>query len=337
MPTVSRKWVVAAAILLSLVLAGGVATAHGKRQRPRATVFAPYIDMTLYPPPDLLAIHRASGVRQVSLDFVVAQPGAACAPTWGGYPNDPATGPSAFRLANVEQFTRAGGSVVPSFGGQAGTELAATCATAATLAHAYDGVIAAYRPRRIDFDIEGTAVDDKAAISKRSAAIAALEREHRKLQVSFTLPVNPTGLDPDAVAVLRSAISNHVKITFVNVMTMDYGDDAAPNPQGRMGSYATQAAGSVARQLHKLYPHLSAARRMRMVGITPMIGINDVSDEVFTLTDAQQVKAFAKRGHVGMLGMWELSRDHQCPHAATTTQLTCSGVAQSDYAFARAL
>ncbi|MGZ4248595.1 MAG: hypothetical protein ACXVUE_09860 [Solirubrobacteraceae bacterium] len=31
-------------------------------------------------------------------------------------------------------------------------------------------------------------------------------------------------------------------LTYINLMTMEYGDDAAPDPAGRMGAYAIDAA-----------------------------------------------------------------------------------------------
>jgi hypothetical protein len=43
------------------------------------------------------------------------------------------------------------------------------------------------------------------------------------LQVSFTLPVQPTGLTQDGVNILTGAISAGVQVAAVNVMAMDYG------------------------------------------------------------------------------------------------------------------
>ncbi|HEY2769230.1 MAG TPA: chitinase [Solirubrobacteraceae bacterium] len=329
------RQLVAAAIALGLILASAVASAAGATSRPGPVVFAPYLDMTLDPPPNLTAIHQASGVRQASLGFVTARGGNACTPTWGGYASDPAGGAAAFERGSVAVFQRSGGSVVTSFGGQAGTELASACRSISTLKHAYASVVAAYHPTRVDFDVEGAAVSERAAITRRSQAIAALQHRFRRLRVSFTLPVLPTGLDPGALGVLRSAIAHHVKVTYVNVMTMDYGDAAAPDPAGKMGSYAIQSARSVSRQLRSLYRHLSAKRRMRMLGVTPMIGINDTSDEVFTLSDAAQLAGFARSQHLGMLGFWSVNRDHQCPQAAIQAEDSCSGLAQSDFQFAR--
>jgi hypothetical protein len=48
------------------------------------------------------------------------------------------------------------------------------------------------------------------------------------LRVSYTLPVLPAGLTADGVDLLRNTVSHGVQIDVLNIMTMDYGDSAAP-------------------------------------------------------------------------------------------------------------
>jgi hypothetical protein len=125
-------------------------------------------------------------------------------------------------------------------------------------------------------------------------------------------------------------------VDLVNVMAMDYGDDAAPDPASRMGAYAIQAGTSARGELQGIFGW-SRARASQRLGVTPMIGINDVPSEVFGLQDASQLVAWAGSEGVGMLSMWELRRDAQCAQPTTTTQINCSGVEQSPWAFSRAL
>ena len=97
----------------------------------------------------------------------------------------------------------------------------------------------------------------------------------------------PTGLTADGLYVLQSALEYGVKLAGVNIMTMDYGDGAAPNPQGQMGTYAIDAAESLFAQLRTLYgPAPTNAQLWQMVGVTPMIGLNDVTSEIFDLAAA---------------------------------------------------
>jgi hypothetical protein len=100
-------------------------------------------------------------------------------------------------------------------------------------------------------------------------------------------------------------------------MAMDYGDNAAPNPNGQMGSYAIQAATSLYGQLTTLYgPSLSSSQVWGMIGVTPMIGLNDATTETFGLSDARQLEAWAASHHIGELSMWSLNRDQESPSGA---------------------
>ena len=101
-----------------------------------------------------------------------------------------------------------------------------------------------------------------------------------------------------------------MNIAGVNIMTMDYGDRAAPNPHGQMGDYAIQAANSLFGQLKTAYNGTQTdAQLWAKVGLTPMIGMNDVTNEVFTQADAQELLAFAQQKGIGRISIWSLNRD----------------------------
>ena len=328
------------AVTVAVALGGAVAVAGAARARADASsayTFAPYVDVTGDPAPNLVALHRDAGVRQISLGFITASGGTRCVARWGGFTSLTASGGTAFRRGNVAAFERSGGQAVVSFGGAAGVELAVACRTPRATAAAYAAPIAAYHPTRLDFDIEGSTVANRAATTRRDAAIAALQRAHRRLRMSFTLPVLPSGLDAAGLAVVRDAIRHHVTLTYINLMTMDYGDDAAPHPAGRMGAYAIAAARATLTQLARLYPRKSAVALRHMLGLTPMIGLNDTVTETFGLSDARQLASYARRNGIGLLAMWALGRDRACPRQIASASDSCSGVAQTPFAFARAL
>jgi hypothetical protein len=325
---------------LLLIAAAGPAAARPGRPAPHSWYsFAPYVDMTAAPP-QLRAFRSAGGVHDVSLGFVTAEGGNKCTPSWGGFSAYPASGSTAYELAQIKSF-RHGGAVIPSFGGAAGSELATVCGSVATLRHAYGQVLNAYHADHADFDIEGADVSNFAAARRRAAALAALQRAARRagrpLRISLTLPVNPTGLDGDALKVVRETIAGGVSISLVNGMAMDYGDGAAPDPAGKMGAYAIEVAGSLHKQLHARFHSLGSAALDSMVGITAMIGINDVSDELFTTSDATTLRNFARGRHLGMLSFWQLDRDKQCSTATSAAQDDCSGISQRPWAFSRLL
>jgi hypothetical protein len=233
------------------------------------------------------------------------------------------------RRALLRPVRAIGGDVRISFGGEDGSELAITCTSVSQLQAAYQEVISAYDVNKIDFDIEGAATGNTAANTRRDQALAGLQAANPSLQISFTLPVLPSDLTSDGVAVLDGAVSAGVKIAAVNVMAMDYGDGAAPNPSGQLGTFAIQAATATDAQVATAMG-ISDDDAWSKVAVTPMIGVNDTSDEIFTVANAQQLAAFAAGKHLAWLSMWSAARDTECSGgAASFAQATCSSIVQT--------
>ncbi|MFK4104456.1 cellulose binding domain-containing protein [Streptomyces sp. NPDC019531] len=288
--------------------------------------FAPYVDTSLYPAFDLLAAADATGVKNYNLAFVTD--GGGCTPKWGGV-SDLASDAVA---AQIGALRAKGGDVRVSFGGASGSELATTCSSADTLAAAYGKVVDAYGLTKVDFDVEGGALPNAAANTRRAQAIARLQAQHPGLDVSYTLPVMPEGLTQDGVNLLANATSNGVKIDTVNIMAMDYGASYS----GDMGSYAEQAATATQAQIKGVLG-LSDSAAWNAVAVTPMIGVNDVASEIFKVEDATQLVAFAKAKGLGWLSMWSATRDKQCAGGAkNSADATCSSIVQDDAAFSKA-
>ncbi len=303
--------------------------------------FSPYVDMTLYPTYNLVNAANAGGVKDFTLAFIVAD--SANKPAWGGYSDYEVNG-GAFDVALRNQVTalRAiGGDVMVSFGGAANQELAEVIADVNALKNAYETVINAYGLTHIDFDIEGAAAADYAAIDRRSQALALVQKDmaaaNKPLEVWLTLPVLPTGLTADGLYSVQSAVKYGVRLGGVNVMAMDYGESAAPNPSGQMGTYAIQAGTSLFNQLRQVYGAAPTdAQLWSMVGITPMIGLNDDTNEVFDLAAAQQLTTWAKQKGIGRIAMWSLNRDQQNPNGAIKyVETTSSSIVQQPYAFSK--
>ncbi|MEU4732631.1 cellulose binding domain-containing protein [Streptomyces sp. NPDC023588] len=288
--------------------------------------FAPYVDTSLYPAYDLVDTATRTGVKEFHLAFITS--GGGCAPMWGGV-TDLASDKVA---AQIGALRAKGGDVRVSFGGAAGHELALNCATVDELAAAYGKVVDQYRLTKVDFDVEGAALPDTAANARRAQAVARLQKSHPGLDVAFTLPVMPEGLTQPGVALLADAKKNGVRIDGVNIMAMDYG----PAYSGDMGLYAIQAATATQAQLKGVLG-LSDAAAWKAVAVTPMIGVNDVASEVFTVADATQLVEFAAAKGIGRLAMWSSTRDKQCAAGAVTyADATCSSVLQQPLAFTTA-
>lgn len=310
---------------------------------------APYVDVTLWPTPRFDQMGQASGTKYYSLAFLVANGWDLNDPSpyWGGFPANPVVGTAddagAFSYKLIESInnTRAqGGDVIVSFGGANGTPLAVRVADVNTLATQYQHVIDTYKLKRIDFDVEGDwtnwAYQD--SIDRRAAAIKILQDNNPDLEAWYTLPVLPTGLTADGLNVLESSLNAGMRLDGVNIMAMDYGDNAAPNPDGKMGDYAIQAATSLHTQLDTLLTahgmSLTDEEIWQMIGVTPMIGVNDVQTEVFDLQEAAELLAFAEEKDLPWLSFWSATRDHP-PTAGQEgrAEATHSGIPQADYAF----
>lgn len=291
--------------------------------------FSPYADLSLYPLYNLSSAATTEGTKYFNLAFITA--GGSCTPEWGGV--TAITDPSI--ASDISGLRAAGGDVRVSFGGEAGTELAAECSSASTLAAAYQSVIKQYSLKEIDFDIEGAAIAATSAINLRNEAIATLEQEDPGLQVSYTLPVLPTGLTGQGVALLQNAKADGANIAAVNVMAMDYGSSFP----GDMATLAEQAATATMQQVRSVWTNLSTAQAYAKIAVTPMIGVNDAgTSETFTTADAAALASWAKGNGLAWLAMWSATRDSECSGGAQSfAEATCSSVVQSAGAFGKAL
>jgi len=304
-------------------------THSAARPKPKPVPFAPYVDTSLAPAFDLVGAARTTGVKTYTLAFI--KPDGGCTPKWGGstLDGDPVA-------AKIGALRAVGGDVRVSFGGQSGNELARACSSVSQLASAYAQVIDHYKLTKADFDVEGDALADDAANDRRNRALAALQKSHPGLEVSFTLPALPRGLTSGGLSLLRNAKSHGVDIGAVNAMAMDYGSYPAPHPDGKMGDYAIDAAQAAHTQLKGILGGSDAAVWSR-IAVTPMVGVNDVQEEVFTVADAAKVGAFAKSRGMAWVSMWSAARDKACSDGpGGPASATCSGVGQSANAFTKA-
>ncbi|MEU8864570.1 chitinase [Streptomyces umbrinus] len=289
-----------------------------------ATTYAPYVSATTASDND-----SAGSPATYNLAFVIAG-GSSCTPKWNG---TTAIGDSAVK-SRISALTESGGAVRVSFGGASGKELASTCDTASELAEAYGAALDAAGAKEADFDIEGKQLTDSDSVALRSEAIALLQKERSDLAVTFTLPVMPSGLDNDSLALLESANDKGVQVSTVNIMTMNYGSSYDED----MGDYAETSAEAAHDQLEDVFG-LSDDGAWKGLALTSMIGVNDVDNETFSLSDAAQVRSFAEEKGVAWVSMWSTFRDQPCEgddadsdDAATN----CSGVEQGAGDFAEA-
>jgi hypothetical protein len=289
-----------------------------------AREFSPYIDMAMPVDADLSAIATASGIHNFTLAFVLSS-GSGIGWQGVGTISDDTLANGTTILSQVQAMQAAGADVTISFGGAAGQEAALTATSAASLQAEYQSVIDRYHVHSLDFDIEGMAVQDQHSITLRDQALVGLKAANPGLIISYTLPVLPTGLTADGLNVLASAKHDGLAIDVVNIMAMDYG--SAVDNGGQMGLDAIDAAIATESQI-------AALGMSAKLGVTPMIGVNDISSEVFSLADAQALLNYAQTdSNIVRLAMWSVARDNGNSAGAHFASPDSSGIAQQPYDF----
>jgi hypothetical protein len=236
--------------------------------------------------------------------------------TWGGI------APDAFASANIQPLVNAGVSYVISTGGQAGSF---TCGSTAGMAQFVSRYASPYMVG-LDFDIEGG--QTPAQINNLIANAAYAHTLYPNLRFSFTLATLAAsdgsygGLNGSGDAVVRAVKASNLTNYTINLMVMDFGGASAgvcvvSNGQCDMGQSAIQAA----RNLEHTYG-IPASN----IELTPMIGLNDVVSETFTLSDVDTVVNYAVSQGLAGVHFWSLDRDTPCAGNSGYASPICNAV-----------
>jgi len=229
---------------------------------------------------------------------------------------------AAVAAANVPHFVQAGVGYIVSTGGQGNVF---TCATDEGM----EAFVSRYAsPQLIGFDFDIEHGQTAAQIDSLVARIALAQRAHPQLRFSFTIATHAASdgsgrsLNETGEQVLAALRRHEVQDYVMNLMVMDYGPASRKVcvvRRGRcdMGASAIQAA----RNVHGKYKVPYA-----QIELTPMIGVNDVVENVYTLDDAR-ITAGAVR-EMGMAGMhyWSLDRDQPCRKPSNRAESDCSSM-----------
>jgi chitinase len=235
--------------------------------------------------------------------------------------------------ANVAAFGQAGVDYIISTGGARGVF---TCASDAGM----ERFIARYDSKHlvgIDFDIE--AGQTRAQIDSLVRRARNAQRKHPKLRFSFTVATHAASdgslrsLNATGETILKSVRRNGLRDAVFNLMVMDYGPGESKWCVVRdgvcdMGKSAIQAARNVNAK-YKI--------PFSQIALTPMIGVNDVVSNVFTLDDARVVAEAVKSMKLAGLHFWSLDRDTPCGAPTTGASPTCSTLDIKSGEYARAL
>src|SRR5439155_6431547 len=206
----------------SAVLALGVAvvTAHPAAAATGtvlpAHVYAPYFEA--WTTDSITTLAQQSGARYLTLAFLQTPKKGSCTITWNGSASQ--TMSAGRYQSDIASLRALGGDVIPSFGGfsadHGGTEIADSCTDVNQIAAAYESVVSTYNVTRLDMDVESNSLNNTAGIDRRNKAINLLESwaagQGRTVQIQYTLPVEPAGLESNGLAVLQNAVANGTRV-----------------------------------------------------------------------------------------------------------------------------
>lgn len=278
---------------------------------------APYVDMSNSQEGLLDTAITGHQLKAYTAAFVL---GVGCNQIWG---DTLPIGNDSFTDPLIAKAKSEGASVIISSGGASGEPLAWTCSTQSSIDAGYQAIINDYGVTQLDFDIEGAAIADTAAVARQMQAMKDLKAANPNLKFSMTLPVLTSGLTGDGVNIVKAAKTAGIKIDVLNIMVMDYYAGTGTE----MGQAAVSAAKATLAQMQSVDSGYTYAN----LGITPMIGKND-DGSTFTLADAQTVESFAAQNSVGRLAFWAITRDQACGGNANSLP-TCSQISQNSLAF----
>lgn len=151
---------------------------------------------------------------------------------------------------------------------------------------------------RIDLDIEGKSLEDSNIVESWIRIIREVCTYYPNLEFTLTLPVEFDGLNRFAVDVIRRFNRNCIKISFVNLMLMDF---YTPLDLPSWSDKHIQLLNIVQRQLKMDWSEL---------GVCPMIGENDDHTK-FTLEDWDKLLNFAVQHKIGLVTFWAINRDQK--------------------------
>ncbi|GAA4592578.1 chitinase [Actinoplanes octamycinicus] len=289
--------------------------ALGATTIPATLAVAPYLDPAAGTA-DVGDVVKVTGQRDFTLGYVQARGDRDCTPAWGGR-----TPLGDRRVAGqVAELQALDGQTVVATGGEAGAYLENACRVDQLVA-AYGQALDTAGANRLDVDVE-----QEVTIHTVAEALATLQQQ-RGTAITLSLPVAglAEGLTGPGIALLKGVQAAGVEVT-VNALTMNL--NAAG---GGWGWAMTRAAGAVADDLAAIWPDRPVAEIHRMLGVSPMIGVNATGGTTGP-DDAAYLLDWARRQKLGFVRFRSVNRDNgDC--ADGTVAADCSGIAQTKYRF----
>jgi chitinase len=301
---------------------------------------APYVNVALKPTVFFEGYDNPL-LQNIVIGPVVAAPTELCSPSWGARYDLDAASRALDLDRRLVRFRARGGTTIASFAGDAESDLATACTDDVSLTAAYQEVIDRYELGIIDFLVwpEILSGQSREVSQRRLSAIQRIASANQDLEIWLSLPATSKGLTPDAVKMTAQLLQSGVKPAGINVMTMNF--EASQSRKLPLLDTITTSLTNASRQLVRLYRETDALINEQEIwqgmGVTPMIGQNEVAEEVLTVEDASDLLDFLDSKGLGRVSLWSINRDQTCGRSIETKQVmdTCSGVNQDSLEFSR--
>lgn len=264
-------------------------------------------------PVELPATVLPDGIKSLTLAFATGECGSE---RWSGREAQTVVDSS------IKSVQRAGIGYVISTGGAQGIF---TCGSEQGM----EKFITRYNSGQLlgfDFDIE--AGQSGSVIASLVEQVRGAMQRYPQLRFSFTLATLSSTEDEQAslnrhgALVMKTIANAGLNNYFINLMVMNYGE-AKPDNCVVEHDHCDMAASAiqVAQNFSQEY-----GVPMGRIELTPMIGVNDVVDNVFTLDDARALTRFVRTNGLGGLHYWSLGRDRPCAPNIGTVSPICSSL-----------
>ena len=214
-------------------------------------------------------------------------------------------------VGDLKAFTQSGGRLIISFGGANGPFLENTMSEDRQYELMYN-LLVDTNCRAIDFDVEGAEIMMIDSMNQRNRVIKRLLQKFPDLWISFTLAVGAPsqwdkgGLPLAGVNFVKKLIDDYVPFNVINCMLMD---TYSALPSGKTwGMVYQEIMESVFNQLSSLLPQKSPAQIYNMLGLCPMIGLQD-DNTTCTVQDVDLLAKWTEKNNCGLFTCWSLQRD----------------------------
>jgi len=289
--------------------------------------FSPYSQITEY---DLSG--KSNSIIEISkitkmnfFIFAFIQDSGNCNPSWDGDKNSLIQ--SNYILNYFKNIKDSNIQFKISLGGADGKDLSIGCKTTDELLNSYEKILNFYHPVGLDFDLEGKFLNNKKALNKIINTLELLQNKNKFLKITFTLPIMPEGFSNVEKNFIKKATLKKINFN-INILAMNYNNILNNN----MFINTKKATLNAFKFLKSIYSKKQESEIWSLIEITPMIGVNDIKTEIFTLDDAKKLNNFSINKKIGGIHYWSLERDKPCKKGKFSKN--CSGIPeQKNYEF----